>query len=100
LGFIPFHLHVKLIMEIGKISFSPRNEYSKLLEDELFRGGETKGRLRTALTVLTDMLIELNALEIYYQKPTMKSIVPAEIEALRTKIEAVKQLVHDSIGLE
>jgi hypothetical protein len=87
-------------MELGKISFSPHNEYRALLEDELFRGGETKGRLRTALTVLTDMLIELNALEIYYQKPTMKSIVPAEIAAMRAKIEAVKQLVHDSIGLE
>jgi hypothetical protein len=90
-------------MEIGKISFLPRNgmnEYKSLLEDELFRGGESKGRLRTALTVLTDMLIELNALEIYYQKPTMKSIVPAEIAALRKKIEAVKQLLQDSIGIE
>ncbi len=90
-------------MEIGKISFSPRNgmnEYRALLENELFRGGEMKGRLRTALTVLTDMLIELNALEIYYQKPTMKSIVPAEIAALRKKIDAVKQLVQDSIGIE
>ena len=89
-------------MEIGKISFSPNglNEYSRLLEDELFRGGETKGRLRTALTILTDMLIELNALEIYYQKPSMKSIVPAEIAALRTKIDTIKKLVQDSIGLE
>lgn len=89
-------------MEIGTISFPPNtmHEYSRLLEDELFRGGETKGRLRTALTVLTDMLIELNALEIYYQKPTMKSIVPAEIAALRKKIEAVKMLLQDSIGIE
>lgn len=76
------------------------NEYRALLEDELFRGGETKGRLRTALTILTDMLIELNALEIYYQKPTVKSIVPAEIAALRTKIEIIKQLMQDSIGIE
>ncbi len=76
------------------------NEYRALLEDELFRGGETKGRLRTALTVLTDMLIELNALEIYYQKPTVKSIVPAEIATLRTKIEIIKELMQDSIGIE
>jgi hypothetical protein len=90
-------------MEIGKITFSPdhrMNEYRALLEDELFRGGESKGRLRTALTILTDMLIELNALEIYYQKPTMKSVIPAEIAALRAKIETIKQLVHDSISLE
>jgi hypothetical protein len=90
-------------MEIGKITYSPdhrMNEYRALLEDELFRGGETKGRLRTALTILTDMLIELNALEIYYQKPTVKSIVPAEIAALRTKIEIIKQLMQDSIGIE
>jgi hypothetical protein len=76
------------------------NEYRALLEDELFRGGETKGRLRTALTILTDMLIELNALEIYYQKPTVKSIVPAEIAALRMKIEIIKELMQDSIGIE
>ncbi len=89
-------------MEVGKITFSPNgvNEYSKLLEDELFRGGETKGRLRTALTILTDMLIELNALEIYYQKPTVKSIVPAEIAAMRTKIDTIKKLVQDSIGIK
>jgi hypothetical protein len=90
-------------MEIGKITYSPdhrMNEYRALLEDELFRGGEAKGRLRTALTILTDMLIELNALEIYYQKPTVKSIVPAEIAALRTKIEIIKQLMQDSIGIE
>jgi hypothetical protein len=90
-------------MEIGKITYSPdhrMNEYRALLEDELFRGGETKGRLRTALTILTDMLIELNALEIYYQKPTVKSIVPAEIAALRMKIEIIKELMQDSIGIE
>ncbi len=75
-------------------------EYQNLLEDELFRGGERKGRLRTALTILTDMLIELNALEIYYQKPTEKSVVPAEIAALREKIGAVKNLVHGSIDIE
>jgi hypothetical protein len=90
-------------MEVGKITFSPHNgmnQYQALLEEELFRGGETKGRLRTALTILTDMLIELNALEIYYQKPTVKSIVPAEIAAMRAKIDTIKQLVQDSIGIE
>ena len=75
-------------------------EYSELLENELFRGGATNGRLRTALTILTDMLIELNALEIYYQKPAAKSILPGEIATLREKVEAVKALVHDSINVE
>ncbi len=89
-------------MEIGKITFSRNDElnaYRELLEDEMFRGGDTKGRLRTALTILTDMLIELNALEIYYQKPAVKSIVPAEIDALRAKIETIKTLVRDSISV-
>jgi hypothetical protein len=75
-------------------------EYRTLLENELFRGGEQKGRLRTALTILTDMLIELNALEIYYQKPTPKTVAPTEIAALRKKIAAVKNLVHASIEIE
>jgi hypothetical protein len=74
--------------------------YRDLLENELFRGGETKGRLRTALTILTDMLIELNALEIFYQKPSNKSIVPAEIASLRARIEAVKKLLRDLVGAE
>jgi hypothetical protein len=59
-----------------------------------------KGRLRTALTILTDMLIELNALEIYYQKPGAKAIAPGEIPALREKIEAVKNLLHSSMEIE
>ncbi|HET6402477.1 MAG TPA: hypothetical protein VFH95_13925 [Candidatus Kapabacteria bacterium] len=70
-------------------------QYRELLEDERFRGGETLGRLRTALTILTDMLIELNSLEIFYQKPSNKSIVPAEIASLRTRIEAVKKLLRE-----
>jgi hypothetical protein len=70
-------------------------QYRELLEDERFRGGETKGRLRTSLTILTDMLIELNSLEIFYQKPSTKSIVPAEIASLRERIETVKQLLRD-----
>lgn len=75
-------------------------EYRSLLEEEIFKAGESKGRLRTALTVLTDMLIELNALEIYYQKPVAKSINPPEIEALRKKLEMVKQLLHASVEIE
>jgi len=75
-------------------------EYHSLLEDEIFKAGESKGRLRTALTVLTDMLIELNSLEIYYQKPVAKSVSPPEIEALRKKLEMVKQLLHASVEIE
>jgi hypothetical protein len=76
------------------------SQYQDLLEDEIFRGGEQQGRLRTALTVLTDMLIELNSLEIYYQKPGAKSISPAEINLLRQKIETVKNLLHASMRIE
>ena len=76
------------------------SHYSELLDDEIFRTGEQQGRLRTALTVLTDMLIELNSLEIYYQKPGTKSISPAEIGELRHKIELVKNLLHATIKLE
>ncbi len=71
--------------------------YSKLLEDEIFMKGETKGRLGTALTILTDMLIELNSLELYYQKPTTKSVNPSEIVALRTKIEETKNILHEAL---
>lgn len=85
-------------MEAGKHTFWPNSEYRSLLEDELFRGGERNGRLRTALTMLTDMLIELNALEIFYQKPSAKSIVPPEIESLRKKIEAIKELIQESLA--
>jgi len=76
------------------------SEYSDLLEDEIFKGGEQKGRLRTALTVLTDMLIELNSLEVFYQKPASKAITPPEIQSLRKKISVIKDLVHSSIKAE
>jgi hypothetical protein len=72
-------------------------EYQQLLEDEIFKAGPKKGGLRTALTILTDMLIELNALEIYYQKPGSKAVLPSEIAALRRKVDAVKSLLHDSM---
>ncbi|HWF43441.1 MAG TPA: hypothetical protein VG537_02255 [Candidatus Kapabacteria bacterium] len=75
-------------------------EYHDLLEEEIFKAGPKKGNLRTALTILTDMLIELNALDIYYQKPGSKAISPSEITTLRRKVEAVKKLLHDSMDVE
>lgn len=72
-------------------------EYENLLEDEIFRAGEAKGRLTTAMTVLTDMLIELNSLEIYYAKPIDKSKLPPQINELRKKVEIAKDLVRESL---
>ena len=74
--------------------------FETLLENEIFKGGPQKGRIRTALTILTDMLIELNALEIYYQKPISKAVTPPEIVALREKIQAVKILLHEAVNVE
>lgn len=71
--------------------------YTKLLEDELFMKGEVRGRLATATTILTDMLIDLNSLELFYQKPSSKSITPAEIAELRSKINKTKQLLHEAL---
>ena len=68
------------------------SEYKTLLEDQIFMKGENEGRVGTALTMLTDMLIDLNALEIYYQKPSSKELSPLEIESLRKKIVALKSL--------
>jgi len=76
------------------------SEYQSLLEDEIFKAGKYKGQLKTALTILTDMMIELNALEVFYQKPTLKLVSPQEIRTLRSKMEAVKLLIHDSIDVE
>ncbi len=75
-------------------------EYRQLLEDESFKNGPEAGSLRTALTVLTDMLIELNALDIYYQKPGTKAVSPKEISTLRDKVETVKNLLHTSMRIE
>lgn len=58
--------------------------------------GEIEGRIGTALTILTDMLIELNALEVYYQKPSSKELSPREIESLRKKILALKSIFQGS----
>jgi len=69
-------------------------EYNSLLEDQIFMKGDAEGRIGTALTVLTDMLIELNSLEIYYQKPASKEVSPKEIENLRKKIIDLKSILQ------
>jgi hypothetical protein len=69
--------------------------YRQLLEDEIFMKGDAEGRIRTALTILTDMLIDLNSLEVYYQKPTSKELSPKEIEHLRKKISDLKSILQD-----
>ena len=69
-------------------------EYKTLLEDQIFMKGETEGRIGTALTMLTDMLVDLNALEIYYQKPSSKELSPREIQSLRKKIVALKSILQ------
>ena len=76
------------------------SEYAKLLDDQIFMKGESKGRVGTAITILTDMLIELNSLELYYQKPSTKSINPSEIAGLRTKINETKQLLYEALQNE
>ena len=72
--------------------------FDEFLEDEVFKFGEQGGKMRAALSLLTDMLIDLNSLEVYYQKPTSKSVTPASLEALRTKISTVKGLIHDALN--
>jgi hypothetical protein len=72
-------------------------EYEQQLDDEIFRHGEMKGRITTSITVLTDALLALNALEVYYQKPASKSITPPEIEDLRTKLTLTKELLREVI---
>jgi hypothetical protein len=69
-------------------------DYKTLLEDQIFMKGDTEGRIGAALTVLTDMLIELNSLEIYYQKPSSKELSPKEIESLRKKILDLKSILQ------
>jgi hypothetical protein len=71
-------------------------EYEELLETEVFKHGKTEGHLRTLVTILTDMLLELNSLEIYYQKPSTKAIDPPQIRSLRRKIELAKSLIVNS----
>ncbi len=70
------------------------SEYKTLLEDQIFMKGESEGRIATALTMLTDMLIDLNALDVYYQKPSSKKITPREIESIRKKIVDLKAILQ------
>ncbi len=74
-------------------------QYDQELEDQVFRHGEVKGRLTTSLSILTDSLLELNALEVYYQKPASKAIAPGEIELLRTKLTSIKELLREAMAL-
>ena len=70
-------------------------QYKELLEDQIFMKGDAEGRVRTALTILTDMLIDLNALEVFYQKPSTKQLSPKEIESLRKKIADLKSVLQE-----
>ncbi len=60
----------------------------------MFMRGENRGRVSTAMTILTDMLIDLNALDIYYQKPSSKGVSPAVLGELRRKVDTAKELLH------
>lgn len=68
--------------------------YKALIEDEIFKLGISKGSASAAQTILTDTLLELNSLAIFYQKPSNKSITPKEIESIRANIELVKELLQ------
>jgi len=68
--------------------------YNNLIEDESFKLGLAKGSVSAAQTILTDTLLELNSLAIFYQKPSSKSINPKEIESIRANIELVKELLQ------
>jgi hypothetical protein len=76
------------------LNIDSRLMYNNLLEDEIFKKGDAEGRIGTALTILTDMLIDLNALEIFYQKPSSKEFSPKEIEYLRNKISTLKSILQ------
>ncbi|MEP7234239.1 MAG: hypothetical protein ABI778_02975 [Ignavibacteriota bacterium] len=73
----------------------PFMDYNNLLEDQIFMKGELQGRIGTALTILTDILIELNSLEIFYQKPSSKDLSPKEIATIRKKIDTLKSILQD-----
>ena len=72
--------------------------FDEFVEDEVFKFGEQGGKMRAALSVLTDMLIDLNSLEVFYQKPTSKAVTPVSLAAIRDKIGAVKGLIHDALS--
>lgn len=72
------------------------DQYKQQLDDAIFQFGESKGRIIASMSVLTDALLTLNALEVYYQKPVSKSVAPAEILQLRQNITAVKELLRQA----
>ncbi len=76
------------------------SQYDQELDDAIFRQGETKGRLTTSISILTDSLLELNALQVFYQKPASKAISPAEIESLRAKLTSIKELLQEVISID
>lgn len=73
------------------------DRYHDELDDALFRDGQVKGRITTSMSILTDSLLMLNALELYYQKPASKSISPAEIAHLRANLDGVKELLRQIV---
>ncbi len=75
-------------------------QYDQELDDQIFRHGDVKGRITTSLSILTDSLLELNALEIYYQKPVSKAVAPGEIELLRQKLTSIKELLREAMTLQ
>ena len=74
--------------------------FDEFVEDEVFKFGEQGGKMRAAMSVLTDMLIDLNSLEVFYQKPTSKAVTPVSLAAIRDKIDTVKGLLHDALNAE
>ena len=75
-------------------------QYDQELDDAIFRQGEMKGRLVTSISILTDSLLDLNALEVYYQKPASKAVNPAEIERLRARLTSIKELLREAIAID
>jgi hypothetical protein len=72
-------------------------QYERELDDEIFRSGEVKGRVTTSMSILTDSLLMLNALEVYYQKPSSKAVAPGELAELRANLSAVKELLREIV---
>lgn len=72
--------------------------FDEFVDDEVFKFGEQSGKMRATLSLLTDMLIDLNSIEVYYQKPTSKSVTPATLTSLRQKIDKAKHLLQDALS--
>jgi hypothetical protein len=72
--------------------------YKELIENEIFKRGEIQGSASAAQSIMTDTLLELNSLSLFYQKPSSKSITPKEIESIRANIELVKGLLHTIVN--